>query len=238
MDDKMASSMASSMELSMDDTVASSMTSSVVDAMASSMDEPMVSSMASSMDDAMASSMDQAILSFMDGSEDIGHGRPHHVIVPSLAPFHMPWRNDEFHVPFHEQHHSTSRQMAGLVTYSMFLDGCTPLGVSCFVPWCLLYCVVTCLNDLSNRGIVQSGRLDGIVKEDVDNAATNTGLDVPGSSSWLEVYIQMTQFLYLGSVVHESADLLFEIAQLVPHLRVCLEPFGSFLYDMTTAQLV
>ena len=80
------------------------------------------------------------------------------------------------------------------------------------------------------------------VEEDVDNAAPNTGPDVPGSiarptSSWPEVYIQMTQFLYLGGVGHESTDLLFEIARLVPRLWVCLEPFGSVLYDMTTAPL-
>ena len=106
----------------------------------------------------------------------------------------------------------------------------------------LFHCVVTCLYDLSSRGRVRSRRLHGIVKEDVDNAATNTGPEVPGSiarptSSWLEAYIQMTQFLYLGGVVHESTELLFEITRFVPFLWVCLEPFGSLLYDMMTAPL-
>ena len=69
-----------------------------------------------------------------------------------------------------------------------------------------------------------------------------TGPGVPGSiprrtSSWREVYIQMTQFVYLGGVVHECADFLFEIVRLVSLLCLCLEPFGSLLYDITTAPL-
>ena len=47
----------------------------------------------------------------------------------------------------------------------------------------------------------------------------------------------MTQFVYLGGVVHECADFLFEIVRLVSLLCLCLEPFGSLLYDITTAPL-
>ena len=92
----------------------------------------------------------------------------------------------------------------------------------------LSHCVSTCLKR-PNRGNLQSGRFHGILKKDKDNAATKIGSYFPGSiarptSSWPEVNIEMTQFLYLGGVVHESADLLFEIAELLPLLWACLEP--------------
>ena len=106
----------------------------------------------------------------------------------------------------------------------------------------LSHCAVTFFDDVSNRGSARSRGLHGLVKEDVDTAAASIGSDVPGSiarltSSWAEVYIQMTPALYLGGVFHELTQLLFETAGHVPLLWVCLEPFGSLLYAMTTTPL-
>lgn len=61
----------------------------------------------------------------------------------------------------------------------------------------------------------------------------------PGSTArhrgcWPEVYLipgrQATQFLYLGGVVHERADLSFEIERRIRLKWACLKRFGPELY--------
>ena len=48
---------------------------------------------------------------------------------------------------------------------------------------------------------------------------------------------QTNQFLYLGGVIHESADLSFEIERRILLMWACFKRFGPELYDRTTAPL-
>ena len=48
---------------------------------------------------------------------------------------------------------------------------------------------------------------------------------------------QTNQFLYLGGVIHESADLSFEIERRIRLMWACFKRFGPELYDGTTASL-
>ena len=50
-------------------------------------------------------------------------------------------------------------------------------------------------------------------------------------------YIQTTHFLYLGGIIHESADLSLEIERWIRVMWVRLRCFGPELYHMTTAPL-
>ena len=50
-------------------------------------------------------------------------------------------------------------------------------------------------------------------------------------------YRQTNQFLYLGGVMHESADLSFKIERQVRLIWACFKRFSPQLYDMTTAPL-
>ena len=45
------------------------------------------------------------------------------------------------------------------------------------------------------------------------------------------------QLLYLGSVIHEHADLIVETKRRARFMRACYKRLGSELYDMTTAPL-
>ena len=48
-------------------------------------------------------------------------------------------------------------------------------------------------------------------------------------------YRQTNQFLYLGSVIHKSADLSFEVERRIRLMWACFKQFGPELYDRTTA---
>jgi len=50
-------------------------------------------------------------------------------------------------------------------------------------------------------------------------------------------YKQTTQFLYLGGIIHENADLSFEIERRIRLMRACLKRYGPELYDRTNAPL-
>ena len=47
----------------------------------------------------------------------------------------------------------------------------------------------------------------------------------------------MTQFSYLGGIIHESADLSLEIERRIRLVWACLRRFGPELYDRTIAPL-
>ena len=48
---------------------------------------------------------------------------------------------------------------------------------------------------------------------------------------------QTTQFLYLGGIIHESADLSFEISRRIRLMWACFRRFGPELYNRTSAPL-
>ena len=50
-------------------------------------------------------------------------------------------------------------------------------------------------------------------------------------------YRQTNQFLYLGGVIHESADHSFEVERRIRLMWACFKRFGPELYDRTTAPL-
>ena len=50
-------------------------------------------------------------------------------------------------------------------------------------------------------------------------------------------YKQTTQFLHLGGIIHENADLSLEIDPRIRLMRARLKRFGPELYDKTTAPL-
>ena len=50
-------------------------------------------------------------------------------------------------------------------------------------------------------------------------------------------YRQTTQLLYLGGIIHESADLSFEISRRIRLMWACFRRFGPELYDRTSAPL-
>jgi hypothetical protein len=50
-------------------------------------------------------------------------------------------------------------------------------------------------------------------------------------------YRQTNQFLYLGGVIHENADLSFEIERRIRLMWACFKRFGPELYDRTNAPL-
>lgn len=50
-------------------------------------------------------------------------------------------------------------------------------------------------------------------------------------------YRQTTQFLYLGGIIHEDADLSLEIERRIRLMWACFKRFGPELYDMKTARL-
>ena len=48
---------------------------------------------------------------------------------------------------------------------------------------------------------------------------------------------QTTQFLYLGGIIHENADLWLEIERRIRLMWACFKRFGPELYDRKTAPL-
>ena len=50
-------------------------------------------------------------------------------------------------------------------------------------------------------------------------------------------YKQTAQFLDLGGIIHENADLSLEIDRRISFMRACLKRIGSELYDRTTGPL-
>ena len=48
-------------------------------------------------------------------------------------------------------------------------------------------------------------------------------------------YKQTTQFLYLGGIIHENADLSLEIDRRIRLMRACLKRFGPEFFERTTA---
>ena len=50
-------------------------------------------------------------------------------------------------------------------------------------------------------------------------------------------YRQTTQFLYLGGIIHETADLWLEIERRIRLMPACFKRFGPELYDRKTAPI-
>ena len=51
-------------------------------------------------------------------------------------------------------------------------------------------------------------------------------------------YRQTTQFLYLGGIIHENADLWREIERRIRLMLACFKRFGTELYDTKAAPIV
>ena len=56
-------------------------------------------------------------------------------------------------------------------------------------------------------------------------------------SSWPEILAD-DQFLYLGGIIHENADLWREIERRIRLMLACFKRFGTELYDTKAAPIV